>query len=237
MFFLCVYVHIGRSVYYGSDRKQIVWGVGVGLYILMMGAAFMGYVLPWGQMSFWAATVITNLLSVVPYIGDEIVRWVWGGFGVGNATLNRFFSLHYLFPFILVGLALGHLIALHERGSSNSIGARSDVDKMSFHYFYVVKDLLGGGTLLIVLFFLVFLFSYVLGGSDNFRQANSLETPAHIQPEWYFLFAYAILRSVPNKWGGVVALAASLLVLFWLAFRDKSWLRGLVFSGRNKNLF
>lgn len=237
MFFLCVYIHIGRGMYYGSYTKQIVWNVGVLLYILMMGTAFIGYVLPWGQMSFWAATVITNFLSAIPYIGDDVVRWVWGGFSVSNATLNRFYSLHYLLPFILAGLALVHLIALHEDGSSNPIGVRSDIDKIPFHYYYVLKDLYGMVVLAIILSVFVFLFPYTLGDPENFRQANPLVTPVHIQPEWYFLFAYAILRSIPNKLGGVVALVASLLVLFFLPLLHKSRLRGLTFRPLSKILF
>jgi len=203
----------------------------------MMGTAFMGYVLPWGQMSFWAASVITGLLSAIPYIGDDMVTWVLGGFGVSNATLNRFYSLHYLLPFLLVGLALVHLIALHEDGSNNPIGVRSDIDKIPFHYYYVLKDLYGAVVLVLVLSVLVFYFPYLLGDPENFRQADPLVTPAHIQPEWYFLFAYAILRSIPSKWGGAVALVSSLLVLFLLPLLHKSRLRGLTFRPLSKIFF
>ena len=237
MFFLCVYFHIGRGIYYGSYTKIIVWNAGVFLFLLMIVTAFIGYVLPWGQMSFWAATVITNLLSAIPYVGDDIVRWVWGGFSVSNATLNRFYSLHYLLPFILVGLALVHLIALHEDGSNNPIGIRSDIDKIPFHYYYALKDLYGFIVLAIGLIILVFLFPYSLGDPENFKQANPLVTPVHIKPEWYFLFAYAILRSIPNKLGGVVALIFSILILLLLPYLHQSKFRGLSFRPLSKIFF
>lgn len=237
MFFLCVYIHIGRGIYYGSYTRTIVWNVGILLYVLMMATAFIGYVLPWGQMSFWAATVITNLLSAIPYIGDDIVKWVWGGFSVSNATLNRFFSLHYLLPFILAGLAVVHIIALHTEGSNNPIGVRSDIDKVQFHYYYVLKDSYGVAVLAIIVSVIVFLYPYFLGDAENFKQANPLVTPVHIQPEWYFLYAYAILRSIPNKLGGVVALFSSFLILFLLPILHSSSLRGLTFRPLSKILF
>ena len=237
MFFFCVYLHIGKGIYYGGYTKIIVWNVGVFLFLLMIVTAFIGYVLPWGQMSFWAATVITNLLSAIPYIGDDIVRWVWGGFSVSNATLNRFYSLHYLLPFVLVGLVLVHLIALHEDGSNNPVGIRSDIDKVPFHYYYALKDLYGAIALMVVLIILVFLFPYWLGDAENFKQANPLVTPVHIKPEWYFLFAYAILRSIPNKLGGVVALMSSILILLLLPYLHKSRFRGLSFRPLSKILF
>lgn len=237
MFFLCVYIHIGRGIYYGSYTKTMVWNVGIIIYILMMGTAFIGYVLPWGQMSFWAATVITNILSAIPYIGDDIVKWVWGGFSVSNATLNRFFSLHYLLPFVLAGLAVVHLIVLHVDGSNNPIGIRSDIDKIPFHSYYVFKDLYGAVVLIIITAILVFLFPYELGDPENFQQANPLVTPVHIMPEWYFLFAYAILRSIPNKLGGVVALVSSLLILFLLPLLHQSYFRGLTFRPLSKLIF
>lgn len=237
MFFFCVYLHIGRGIYYGGYTKIIVWNVGVILFLLMIVTAFIGYVLPWGQMSFWAATVITNLLSAIPYIGDDIVRWLWGGFSVSNATLNRFYSLHYLLPFVLAGLALVHLIALHEDGSNNPVGIRSDIDKVPFHYYYALKDLYGAIALTFVLIVLVFLFPYWMGDAENFKQANPLVTPVHIKPEWYFLFAYAILRSIPNKLGGVVALMSSILILLLLPYLHRSWFRGLSFRPLSKILF
>ena len=237
LFFLCVYLHIGRGIYYGSYSKIIVWNVGVLLFLLMIVTAFLGYVLPWGQMSFWAATVITNLLSAIPYVGDDIVRWVWGGFSVSNATLNRFFSLHYLLPFVLAALSIVHLIALHEEGSNNPIGIRSDIDKVPFHHYYVLKDLYGAIVFVIVLCVVVFLFPYAGGDAENFKQANPLVTPVHIKPEWYLLFAYAILRSIPNKLGGVVALLFSILVLFLLPYLHKNRFKGLRFRPLSKIIF
>ena len=237
MFFFFVYLHIGRGIYFGSYTRIIVWNVGVLLFLLMIVTAFLGYVLPWGQMSFWAATVITNLLSAIPYIGDDIVRWVWGGFSVSNATLNRFFSLHYLLPFILIGLVMVHLIALHEDGSNNPIGVRSNIDKVPFYHHYVVKDLYGLIIFIVGLCTLSFLLPYYFGDAENFKQANPLVTPVHIKPEWYFLFAYAILRSIPNKLGGVIALVASVLVLFFLPYLHRSKFRGLSNRQLSKILF
>ena len=237
MFFLCVYFHIGRGIYYGSYTKIIVWNVGVLIFLIMIITSFLGYVLPWGQMSFWAATVITNLLSAIPYVGEDIVKWVWGGFSVSNATLNRFFSLHYLLPFVLAALALVHLIALHEDGSNNPIGIRSDIDKVPFHYSYALKDLYGFVVYALILSVIVFLFPYSLGDAENFKQANPLVTPVHIKPEWYFLFVYAILRSIPNKLGGVVALLLSVLVLFFLPYLHKNQFKGLRFRPLSKILF
>lgn len=237
MFFLCVYFHIGRGIYYGSYTNLIVWNVGVLIFLIMILTSFLGYVLPWGQMSFWAATVITNLVSAIPYIGEDIVRWLWGGFSVSNATLNRFFSLHYLLPFVLAALALVHLIALHEDGSNNPIGIRSDIDKVTFHYSYVLKDLYGFVVYALILSVIVFLFPYSLGDAENFKQANPLVTPVHIKPEWYFLFVYAILRSIPNKLGGVVALVFSILVLFFLPYLHKNQFKGFRFRPLSKILF
>lgn len=218
LFFLCVYIHIARGLYYGSYMKRDLWLSGVTIYIIMMATAFIGYVLPWGQMSFWGATVITNLVSAVPYIGNDIVQWLWGGFSVSNATLNRFFSLHYLLPFLLAGLGAAHVILLHAAGSSNPVGVKSDVDKIPFHSYFSFKDVYGMLLLAILLTILVFFAPNILGDTENYIQANPLVTPVHIQPEWYFLFAYAILRSIPDKLGGVVAMAASLLILYALPF-------------------
>nr|YP_004123486.1 cytochrome b [Halisarca harmelini]ADT81737.1 apocytochrome b [Halisarca harmelini] len=237
MFFLCVYFHIGRGIYYGSYNRMFVWNVGVIIYLLMMLTAFLGYVLPWGQMSFWAATVITNLVSAVPYIGDDLVKWIWGGFSVSNATLNRFFSLHYLLPFVLTAFAIVHLLALHEDGSNNPIGVRSDIDKIPFHSYYVFKDMYGAIVLGMITLVIVFIFPYVLGDPENFQPANPLVTPEHIKPEWYFLFAYGILRSIPNKLGGVVALVSSILVLFLLPYLHQSRFKGLTFRPLSKILF
>jgi len=195
----------------------------------MMATAFIGYVLPWGQMSFWGATVITNLLSAIPYIGTDIVQWVWGGFSVSNATLNRFYSLHYLLPFILAALAAVHLICLHEDGSNNPIGVQSEIDKVPFHVYYSTKDIFGIVVMVLLLTSIVFLSPNLLGDPENFIQANPLVTPVHIQPEWYFLFAYAILRSIPNKLGGVVAMFSSFLILLLMPWLHSSRLRGVTF--------
>nr|QCU46378.1 cytochrome b [Stomolophus sp. CG-2019] len=220
LFFLCVYIHIARGLYYGSFLKKELWLSGVTIYLIMMATAFIGYVLPWGQMSFWGATVITNLVSAIPYIGNDIVQWLWGGFSVSNATLNRFFSLHYLLPFLLAGLGVAHLILLHVNGSSNPIGLKSDVDKIPFHSYFSYKDIYGILLLSIILVVLVFFVPNILGDTENYIQANPLVTPVHIQPEWYFLFAYAILRSIPNKLGGVIAMLASILVLYIIPFTN-----------------
>ena len=229
LFFFCLYVHIGRSLYYGGYLKFHVWSIGVVIFLLTMAIAFMGYVLPWGQMSFWGATVITNLLSAIPYFGIDIVQWVWGGFSVSNATLNRFFSLHFLLPFILVFLVILHLVYLHVDGSNNSTGLNSSIYGVSFHTFYTSKDFFGFFFLFFLFCFFVFFLPNLLGDAENFIQANSLVTPVHIQPEWYFLFAYAILRSIPNKLGGVIAMFCSIFILFFLSILHQSLLKGLFF--------
>nr|AOR87181.1 cytochrome b [Xystodesmus sp. YD-2016] len=214
LFFICLYLHVGRGLYYGSFKMFHVWGSGVVILLVVMLTAFLGYVLPWGQMSFWGATVITNLLSAVPYLGGMLVEWVWGGFSVGNPTLVRFFAFHFLFPFIVVALVVVHLLFLHETGSSMPLGLESDVLKIEFNPYFSLKDILGIFIVLWGLFFVVLIYPNILGDCDNFIMANPLVTPEHIQPEWYFLFAYAILRSIPNKLGGVIALVASIMILF-----------------------
>jgi len=218
MFFVMVFAHIGRGLYYGSYTKprELVWGIGVIILVVMMATAFIGYVLPWGQMSFWGATVITNLLSAIPYVGEDIVQWIWGGFSIANPTLNRFFSLHYLLPFVLAGLVILHFIALHVNGSNNPLGVNSNADKIPFHPYYSVKDLFGYTLFAIFFSGFVYFAPNLLGHADNYIPANPLVTPPHIQPEWYFLFAYTVLRSIPNKLIGVIALFASLLVLLVL---------------------
>lgn len=224
MFFIVVYFHMFRSLYYGSysSPREFVWCSGVVIFLLMIVTAFIGYVLPWGQMSFWGATVITSLASAIPVVGDTIVTWLWGGFSVGNATLNRFFSLHYLLPFLLVGASILHLGALHQYGSNNPLGINSYTDKIAFYPYYYVKDLVGW--VAFAIFFSIFIFyaPNVLGHPDNYIPANPMSTPPHIVPEWYFLPIYAILRSIPDKAGGVAAIALVFICLLALPFLNKS---------------
>nr|ABD19277.1 cytochrome b [Daphnia pulex] len=236
-FFICLYLHVGRGLYYGSYLFLLTWFSGILLLLLTMAAAFMGYVLPWGQMSFWGATVITNLLSAIPYMGDMIVQWLWGGFAVDNATLNRFFSFHFLIPFIIMGVVIIHLLFLHQTGSNNPLGLKSDSDKIPFHPYFTIKDLVGFLFMLSFLIILTLLAPNLLGDPENFSPANPLVTPVHIQPEWYFLFAYAILRSIPNKLGGVLALLLSILILAIMPIWHKSEMKGLEFYPFNKFLF
>nr|ABU45760.1 cytochrome b [Saltatricula multicolor]AGT80336.1 cytochrome b [Saltatricula multicolor] len=236
-FFICIYLHIGRGLYYGSYLNKETWNVGVILLLTLMATAFVGYVLPWGQMSFWGATVITNLFSAIPYIGQTLVEWAWGGFSVDNPTLTRFFALHFLLPFVIVGLTLVHLTFLHETGSNNPLGIPSDCDKIPFHPYYTIKDILGFALMLSLLVSLALFAPNLLGDPENFTPANPLVTPPHIKPEWYFLFAYAILRSIPNKLGGVLALAASILVLFLIPLLHTSKLRSMTFRPLSQILF
>ena len=236
MFFIVVYIHIFRGLYYGSYKapRELLWMLGVVILFLMMATAFMGYVLPWGQMSFWGATVITNLFSAVPLFGESIVTWLWGGFSVDNPTLNRFFSLHYLLPFVIVGVVFLHLVALHTHGSNNPVGIDlTKKDKIPFHPYYTIKDLFGLAVFMLVFAALVFFAPNLLGHPDNYIPANPLVTPAHIVPEWYFLPFYAILRAItfdilwiiPAKLGGVIAMFASIGVLFFLPWLDTSKVR------------
>nr|AIG53238.1 cytochrome b [Ctenotus inornatus]AIG53239.1 cytochrome b [Ctenotus inornatus] len=237
MFFICLYLHIGRGLYYGSYMFKETWNIGVVLLLLVMATAFVGYVLPWGQMSFWGATVITNLLSAIPYIGTSLVEWIWGGFSVDNATLTRFFTFHFLLPFAIMGASMLHLLFLHETGSNNPTGLTSNTDKIPFHPYYSYKDLLGA-TLFLMLLLLLALFSpNLLGDPENFTPANPLVTPPHIKPEWYFLFAYAILRSIPNKLGGVLALLFSILILMFVPALHTSKQRGNAFRPFSQALF
>nr|YP_010873290.1 cytochrome b [Pama pama]WGV34510.1 cytochrome b [Pama pama] len=237
LFFICLYLHIGRGIYYGSYLYKETWNIGVILFLLVMMTAFVGYVLPWGQMSFWGATVITNLLSAVPYVGNTLVQWIWGGFSVDNATLTRFFTFHFLLPFIIAATTLIHLLFLHETGSNNPLGLNSDADKIPFHPYFTYKDLLGFAILIISLTSLTLFSPNLLGDPDNFTPANPLVTPPHIKPEWYFLFAYAILRSIPNKLGGVLALLASILILMVIPILHTSKQRGLMFRPLTQLLF
>lgn len=218
IFFIFLYLHIGRGFYYSSYNLFHVWIRGLILFVLVIITAFLGYVLPWGQMSFWGATVITNLVSAVPYFGETMVLWLWGGFSVDNPTLVRFFSLHFVLPFIIAAMVIVHLLLLHETGSSIPGGIDSDLIKIEFHPYFRVKDFLGLIVVLVGLIFIVLFFPNYLGDCENFIMANSLVTPKHIQPEWYFLFAYAILRSIPNKFGGVVALVIAVAVFFFSFF-------------------
>nr|ABF51682.1 cytochrome b [Stomoxys calcitrans] len=236
-FFICIYLHVGRGMYYGSYLFTPTWLVGVVILFLVMGTAFMGYVLPWGQMSFWGATVITNLLSAIPYLGIDLVQWVWGGFAVDNATLTRFFTFHFILPFIVLAMTMIHLLFLHETGSNNPIGLNSNIDKIPFHPYFTYKDIVGFIIMTMILILLVLINPYLLGDPDNFIPANPLVTPVHIQPEWYFLFAYAILRSIPNKLGGVIALVLSIAILAILPFYHLSKFRGIQFYPINKIMF
>nr|WDE73773.1 cytochrome b [Stenopelmatus sp.] len=236
-FFICLYMHVGRGMYYGSYNFFHTWMVGVIILFLVMATAFMGYVLPWGQMSFWGATVITNLLSAIPYLGTDLVQWVWGGFAVDNATLTRFFTFHFVLPFIVTAATMIHLLFLHQTGSNNPLGLNSDIDKIPFHPYFTFKDIIGFTILIMMLTLLTLLNPYLLGDPDNFIPANPLVTPIHIQPEWYFLFAYAILRSIPNKLGGVIALVMSIAILMILSFFNKNSFRGTQFYPINQFLF
>nr|YP_010948232.1 cytochrome b [Leucoraja garmani]WMI35299.1 cytochrome b [Leucoraja garmani] len=237
LFFICIYIHIARGFYYGSYLNKETWNIGVILLFLLMATAFVGYVLPWGQMSFWGATVITNLLSAFPYIGNILVEWIWGGFSVDNATLTRFFAFHFLFPFLIVALTLLHLIFLHEMGSNNPTGLNSNTDKIPFHPYFSYKDLLGFFILVLLLTFLALFTPNLLGDTENFIPADPLLTPPHIKPEWYFLFAYAILRSIPNKLGGVLALLFSILILMLVPMLHTSKQRSATFRPITQILF
>nr|ABY80852.1 cytochrome b [Lepidophyma pajapanensis] len=229
IFFISIYLHIARGAYFGSYMYTMTWNTGVILLLLVMATAFVGYVLPWGQMSFWGATVITNLLSAIPYIGTTMVQWIWGGFSVDNATLSRFFAFHFILPFIIIAMAAIHLLFLHETGSNNPTGLNAGSDKIPFHPFFSYKDLLGAIMILLLLLLLTLFFPYLLGDPENFTPANPLVTPPHIKPEWYFLFAYAILRSIPNKLGGVLALLFSILILLLLPLLHTSKQRTTMF--------
>nr|APX39205.1 cytochrome b [Crepidodera aurata] len=236
-FFICLYMHIGRGIYYSSYKMMETWMIGVTIFFLTMATAFLGYVLPWGQMSFWGATVITNLMSAIPYLGNMLVQWIWGGFAVDNATLTRFFAFHFILPFIILAFMMIHLLFLHQTGSSNPIGTKSNIDKVPFHPYFTFKDILGGLIMISSLMFLTLSNPYLLGDPDNFIPANPLVTPIHIQPEWYFLFAYAILRSIPNKLGGVIALIMSIAILYILPFSNNKKFLSSQFYPMSKLLF
>nr|ADA72112.1 cytochrome b [Paramesotriton deloustali] len=236
-FFICIYLHIGRGLYYGSYMFKETWNIGVMLLLLVMATAFVGYVLPWGQMSFWGASVITNLLSAIPYVGSSLVEWVWGGFSVDKATLTRFFAFHFLLPFLIAGMSIIHLLFLHETGSNNPTGIPSNQDKVSFHPYFSYKDLLSFFMALLALVLIALITPNLLVDPENFIPANPLMAPPHIKPEWYFLFAYAILRSIPNKLGGVMALLMSILILMFIPMLHTSKQRSLMFRSTSQILF
>lgn len=236
-FFICLYLHIGRGIYYNSFIFMHTWIIGVILLFIVIGTAFIGYVLPWGQISFWGATVITNLLSAIPYLGTTLVQWLWGGFAIDNATLTRFFTFHFLLPFIISAITIIHLLFLHQTGSNNPLGINRNYDKIPFHPYFSFKDIVGFIIITIILIILTLHNPYLLGDPDNFIPANPLVTPIHIQPEWYFLFAYAILRSIPNKLGGVIALVISIAILIILPFYFLRNFRGIQFYPINQILF
>nr|UYA97562.1 cytochrome b [Megacopta cribraria] len=237
LFFMCLYLHVGRGLYYGSYKLYMTWMVGVILLLLIMGTAFLGYVLPWGQMSLWGATVITNLLSSIPYLGNTLVKWLWGGFSVDNATLTRFFTLHFMLPFVIAAMVMIHLLFLHQTGSNNPMGLNSNYDKSPFHPYFSIKDIMGVMITLTAFSMLILMEPRMLGDPENFIPANPLVTPVHIQPEWYFLFAYAILRSIPNKLGGVVAMITSILIITLPTITNKSKFQGTEFYPLNKMMF
>nr|YP_009511948.1 apocytochrome b [Melanthalia intermedia]AXI97875.1 apocytochrome b [Melanthalia intermedia] len=239
MFFIVVYLHIFRGLYFSSYTKprHWVWVIGVIIFLLMIITAFIGYVLPWGQMSLWGATVITNLVSAIPVIGDSIVTWLWGGFSVDNATLNRFFSLHYLLPFVIAAISLVHIAILHQDGSGNPLGIDSNVDKVSMFPYFIYKDFLGLVFFMVFFSLFVYFFPNILGHSDNYIEANPMITPSHIVPEWYFLPFYAILRSIPHKLGGVIAMVSAILILILLPWIHSTELRSSRFRPAYKFLY
>nr|ANS72684.1 cytochrome b [Globospongicola spinulatus] len=236
-FFICLYIHVSRSMYYGSFLFTELWNVGIILLFTTMATAFLGYVLPWGQMSFWGATVITNLFSAIPYMGNLLVMWLWGGYALSNATLTRFFTFHFMLPFLIITMTLIHILFLHQTGSNNPLGISTQIDKIPFHPYFIYKDIIGFMIMTMSLVLLTLWNPYLLGDPDNFIPANPLITPPHIQPEWYFLFAYAILRSIPNKLGGVIALIMSIAILFVLPFTHQANFRSLTFYPINQIMF
>nr|YP_010329478.1 cytochrome b [Haemaphysalis colasbelcouri]UNO54013.1 cytochrome b [Haemaphysalis colasbelcouri] len=237
MFFVFVYIHMARGIYYSSFFFWKVWVSGIMIIFIIMATAFLGYILPWGQMSFWGATVITNLISAIPYFGQSITFWLWGGFSVDNNTLIRFFSLHFLLPFILAFLVLIHVLLIHEKGSSNPMGLTLNIDKISFHPYFTIKDILGFSITLMIFTIFVLQYPYLLMDAENFNMANPMITPPHIQPEWYFLFAYAILRSIPNKLGGVIALVLSIFIIISFSFTMTNKLSSFYFNIFKKMMF
>nr|QDH07370.1 cytochrome b [Chamberlainia hainesiana] len=236
-FFLCAYIHVGRGLYFGSYKYTKVWLTGTMLLLTLMATAFLGYVLPWGQMSYWGATVITNLLSIIPELGDPLIQWIWGGFTVSNATLNRFFVLHFSLPFLMLGLTAIHLIFLHETGSNNPLGLSSNTSLIPFHPFYTAKDTVGVLVILMCLICTLTFSPFLFSDPQNFIEANPMTTPLHIQPEWYFLFAYAILRATPNKVGGVIAMLLAILLPLTMPTLYPNKMRSTAFYPPSKLLF
>nr|YP_010535765.1 cytochrome b [Rhipicephalus evertsi]QLD97270.1 cytochrome b [Rhipicephalus evertsi]QLD97283.1 cytochrome b [Rhipicephalus evertsi]UYB78807.1 cytochrome b [Rhipicephalus evertsi] len=237
IFFIFMYIHVARGIYYSSFYFKNVWMSGVLIIFILMATAFLGYILPWGQMSFWGATVITNLISAIPYIGVSMTYWIWGGFSVDNNTLIRFFTLHFLLPFILLMLVMIHIMLIHEKGSSNPLGITMNLDKIPFHPYFTIKDLLGIFMVIMIFSYSIIVNPYGFMDAENFNIANPMITPPHIQPEWYFLFAYAILRSIPNKLGGVIALMMSIVIILSLSFSMKNKLSSFYFNVTSKIMF
>lgn len=237
IFFICLYLHIGRNIYFESYNFIHTWSIGIIILLMTIGAAFIGYVLPWGQISFWGATVITNLISAIPYIGLDLVQWIWGGFTINNVTLNRFFTIHFILPIIIAILVIIHIFYLHQTGSNNPLIINKNLDKIYFNPLFTFKDLLGIIVIIIILILFSLIYPFNLIDPDNFILANPLSTPPHIQPEWYFLFAYSILRSIPRKLGGVIALLISILILFIIPLLFNKTIQGNSFSYLNKILF
>nr|QLI42504.1 cytochrome b [Colletes gigas] len=237
MYFICMYIHIGRNIYYHLFKSINVWFIGIIILLFSMATAFLGYVLPWGQMSFWGATVITNLLSAIPYIGQIIVNWIWGGFSIDNATLNRFYSFHFILPLIILFMVILHLFFLHMNGSNNPMGNDSNKYKIPFYPYFYIKDMLGFLLIIYFNFFVIMQFPYYLSDPDNFIKANSMITPEHIKPEWYFLFAYTILRAIPNKFGGVLMLLMSILILYIMPLLNDYNMMSSKFYPMNKMSF
>nr|ABA19090.1 cytochrome b [Amblyomma americanum]UYB77897.1 cytochrome b [Amblyomma americanum] len=237
LFFILIYIHIGRGIYYSSFYFYKVWLSGLFIVFILMATAFLGYILPWGQMSFWGATVITNLISAIPYFGQSMTFWIWGGFSVDNNTLIRFFSLHFILPFLLLSMSITHIILIHEKGSSNPLGVSMNIDKIPFHPYFTIKDILGILFVVIPFSLFILLYPYSMMDAENFNMANPMITPPHIQPEWYFLFAYAILRSIPNKLGGVLALMMSIMIIMILPFFMKNKISSFYFYNFKKMIF
>lgn len=237
LFFFCLYIHIGRGIYYNSFKYKITWIIGTIIILFLIITAFIGYILPWGQISFWGATVITNLISAIPIFGKIIVEWIWGGFTINNATLNRFFTIHFLMPFILSIIVLIHLTFLHKTGSNNPLGLNRNINKIIFYPYFVVKDLFIYIIIIIIFLLICFINPYIVSDPENFIPANPIITPIHIQPEWYFLFAYSILRTIPNKLGGVIGLILSIIILLLLPFIKLNKLKFIYFNPINKIIF